>query len=365
MLEVAKARQNIDYGITKDEQALWISDEFADTADWTDMYFKAFISYFGSSTVYQTVLDKIELNQKKIKNQEWKAEKTEKEDFKFINEKLLSNSYQSGFANIKDDIENPEIYEKLKKEKLSDKLEAQQLYNRLEDLKNFLQQPLCREIFIMKSVIYNYINRFWDGKCFLLRANAKKNMREMFEKDFSEPLRKHWESSHEKAKDLCIDCGLPMESKDKVSIAFMKDMADDLTRKKSAFWNCKVDAFLCPVCAFVYALSPLGFQLIGNKFVFVNINESVTALLSGNRKESKIGREGKKQEDEKYPSWFARVMNVVLGEKIKEISNIQIVLRGTNADDKYLFSIINKKTLYILQDGEIRNCLKNLQNIRL
>ena len=39
----------------------------------------------------------------------------------------------------------------------------------------------------MKSVIYTYINRFWSGKCFLLRANAKKDMRELFEKDFSEP----------------------------------------------------------------------------------------------------------------------------------------------------------------------------------
>ena len=33
----------------------------------------------------------------------------------------------------------------------------------------------------MKSVVYNYINRFWDGKSFLLRSNAKKDMREQFE----------------------------------------------------------------------------------------------------------------------------------------------------------------------------------------
>ena len=35
----------------------------------------------------------------------------------------------------------------------------------------------------MKSIIYNYINRFWNSKSFLLRANAAKDMREMFEKD--------------------------------------------------------------------------------------------------------------------------------------------------------------------------------------
>ena len=69
--------------------------------------------------------------------------------------------------------------------------------------------------FIMKSVIYTYINRFWSGKCFLLRANAKKDMRELFEKDFSEPFRKYLKTDHVKAKDLCIDCGATIGPKEK------------------------------------------------------------------------------------------------------------------------------------------------------
>lgn len=79
-----------------------------------------------------------------------------------------------------------------------------------------------------------------------------------------------------------------MGSKDKVSIAFMKDMADDLSRKKSAFWNCKVDAFLCPVCAFVYALCPLGFNLLGNRFVFLNTNVSIDGLIQANKKNNYV-----------------------------------------------------------------------------
>ena len=71
--------------------------------------------------------------------------------------------------------------ETMQKEKLSFKLEACELKRRLEELNIFLKQPLCEETFVIKSVIYNYINRFWDGKCFLLRANAKKNMRILFE----------------------------------------------------------------------------------------------------------------------------------------------------------------------------------------
>ena len=136
----------------------------------------------------------------------------------------------------------------------------------------------------MKSVVYTYINRFWDGKCFLLRANAKKDMRELFEAEFSEPMRNYWKEENQKGKDLCIDCAAPMGTKEKVSIAFMKEVADDLTRKKSAFWNCKVDAFLCPVCAYIYALSPLGFRLFANKFVFINDNNSMKQLLDANSK---------------------------------------------------------------------------------
>lgn len=102
-------------------------------------------------------------------------------------------------------------------------------------------------------------------------------MREVFEKDFSEPFRKYLSADHKKAKDLCIDCGDPIGPKEKVSIAFMNEVGDDFTRKRSAFWDCKVDAFLCPGCAFIYALSPLGFRLYVNKFVFVNINNSIGA----------------------------------------------------------------------------------------
>ena len=153
----------------------------------------------------------------------------------------------------------------LQQNKLNAKSTSQELKQRLEGIKNFIMQPKCKETFVMKSVIYNYINRFWDGKCFLLRANAKKDMRILFEQDFTKPFKEYIRTNHDKDKDMCIDCGRPMGNKERVSIAFMKDMADDLARKKSAFWNCKVDAFLCPACAFVYAASPLGFTLTARR----------------------------------------------------------------------------------------------------
>ena len=65
----------------------------------------------------------------------------------------------------------------------------------------------------------------------------------------------------------------------------MLDVGDDLERKTSAFWNCKVDAYLCPVCAFLYSLVPLGFVKMENgDFLFVNANTDVSSLESNNHK---------------------------------------------------------------------------------
>ena len=338
MLKLSGAREEIDYKI--EGQNLWLEREFAETADWTNMYFHACVEYFGPSTTYQRVVDKIDECLGKIEKNIWTANKEEKDDLAYINDKLLSNSYQAGYANIETRIQNAEVYKNLKKNKLNVKSSQEELAERLRELKDFIEQPLCRETFIMKSVIYTFINRFWDGKCFLLRANAKKDMKETFEVDFIKPLKKYLQSNHEKAKDLCIDCGSPVGSSEKVSIAFMKDMADDLNRKRSAFWNCKVDAFLCPICAFVYAVSPLGFQLYANKFVFVNTNGNIQALLSANRKNSKNQMECEKEENETYSAWFSRLMNVILSEKTKELSGVQVILRGVRAEDQYMFSII-------------------------
>lgn len=360
LLDVAGAEENSDYGITLDKQGLWLDKDFALSADWTDLYFKACIECFGKNTSYQGILERIEYCVAKIDEGKWKPEKEEKEDLKFINEKLLSNSYQNGFNVIKEKVENPDIYLELKKNKLSDKIESDILKKRLEELRQFLIQPLCKETFIMKGVIYNYINRFWDGKCFLLRANAKKDMRVVFEKDFSEPFHKYLEAEHKKAKDTCIDCGNGIKGKEKVSIAFMKDMADDLSRKRSAFWNCQVDAFLCPVCAFVYALSPLGFQMYANKFVFMNLNANVSLLLDANHKNRGM-RLKEKGEKEKSTVWFARILNRVLADKEKELDNVQVVLRGTRAEDSYMFSIISRDALQILKQEKVQNGLKYLE----
>lgn len=359
LLDTSDAEKEIDYGIAEDKQGLWLDRQFVVNADWTDMYFKAFVKRYGELTNYQVVLDKIGDILKKAGQPEW-DKKTCKEDLKFINEKLLSNSYQSGFANMKDHIENPDVYELLKSHKLKENMEKEELCARLQQLMIFLQQPLCKETFSMKSIIYNYINRFWDGKSFLLRANASKDMKSVFDVDFSEPFRRYAAADHKKAKDMCIDCDGKIDAKEKVSIAFMKDQADDLTRKRSAFWNCKVDAYLCPACAFVYSLAPLGFTQAGRTFVFVNMNQNIDLLLRANSPDGKMEIDLKREEKERYASWIARTINLLLQEKDRELGNIQVIARGMGESDRYTFDVISKDILKLLNDKSIRNDLEQL-----
>ena len=359
LLDASDAEEEIDYGITEDKQGLWLERQFVVNADWTDMYFKAFVKRYGELTNYQVILDKIGDILEKAGQPEW-DKKACKEDLKFINEKMLSNSYQSGFANMKDQIENPDVYELLKSHKLKENMEKEELCARLQQLMIFLQQPLCKETFSMKSIIYNYINRFWDGKSFLLRANASKNMKSVFDVDFSEPFRRYAAADHKKAKDMCIDCDGKIDAKEKVSIAFMKDQADDLTRKRSAFWNCKVDAYLCPACAFVYSLAPLGFTLAGRTFVFVNMNQNIDLLLQANSPDGKMAVDLKRKEKDRYSSWIAGTINLLLQEKDRELGNIQVIARGMGESDRYTFDVISKDILKLLNDKSIRNDLEQL-----
>ena len=89
--------------------------------------------------MYARVLDNINVIIDKIDNDVWQENSANKDMLKFISDKLLSNSYKSGFDNIKNDIENAYIYENLQKEKLSFKLDACELKRRLEELNIFLK----------------------------------------------------------------------------------------------------------------------------------------------------------------------------------------------------------------------------------
>lgn len=365
VLQHAKARKDVDYGITEDHYSLWVSKQFLLEQDLTVLCFDTYITRLGKTTTYQRILDTIDSLLEFLEKEETKLGKEEKEKIKFINEKLLSNSYKSGFDTIKNKIEQPEIYEQLMKDKLKDKMERQELVERLQQLKQFLKQEDCKTVFTMKSLAYSYINRFWDGKSFLNKNYSKKDMAECFTKDFIDPLKKYLNSDLSKAKDLCFDCGEKMGTKDRISIAFMTECADDLSRKKSAFWNGKVDAEICPVCNFLYSLLPLGFEVCGNQFIFLNVVYSVEQLIQSN---DVFVEKYEDEEEKSYSSWIVKMLSRVLENKGKELHDLSVIVRGTSERKYYQLQIISKDVLsvisYIKRKKEYEK-LKESPNMKL
>lgn len=92
--DVICAEKDKDYGYTPDRQAIWLSRDFALDCDWTDVYFKAFTKYYRKHSVYQSVIDEINSILAVIQKDNFKL-KDMKNKLKFINDKLLSNSYKS------------------------------------------------------------------------------------------------------------------------------------------------------------------------------------------------------------------------------------------------------------------------------
>jgi CRISPR-associated protein Cst1 len=320
--------------------------------DLSKAYMDAFIDKYYQETHHAIALQKIAQLRNLLAEADGSDGKEKQKDLiTYLHDKLSSASYQSGYAileekNIQTDI--VAILKKLKKEK--DKAEILRLLSELEEE---LNKPLVKETLAFKSIIYSRINMFWENKAFLLPKNSKRTLEEVFSNDFTEPLVNYIQKS-KKSKDTCIACGNPISGKEKTSIAFMKDMADDLSRKTSAFWNCKVDAFICPNCAFLYALVPLGFVPIGNDMVFVNTNTNIEFLEQSNRAETlNIEKDDNLKLSILYNTIIA---NLIKTSKLKA-SNIQVITRR-KFEERYDLNIIGKDVIEILENA--RKPLENL-----
>lgn len=227
----------------------------------------------------------------------------------------------------------------------------------------FLSSPLVNETLCFKNIIYKYINKFWN-RSFLLRNNAKKDMKECFENDFVAPLKEYLKLDKSKMKDQCVDCGNPINNKTGVSISFMNDFADDLVRKRSALYNFNVDMNLCPICTFLYALTPLGFIKYHNDFLFFNDNSSIQKLCNSNSYGGKNNEDEVKENSKlegKYYKIYQYIENAILYSTKDNINrNIQVITRKTldNGEIRYEFDILDGYLIKTLNHKRIK---KNLE----
>ena len=359
LLKEDHAKENDDYII--DGNKLQVKKEYLKNTNLTNLYFQCMVKRYQNETPIPKVIEEIENILRRL-NYENIDEKYIQDRLSFISDKLDAASFKTGINSIKNEVEDSDIYfsvinKSFKKSKIDDELKK-----KLLELKKFLTIDIVFETLCFKSICYNIINKFWE-KSFLLRNNAKKNMKECYEADFVKPLMDYLEINTNKMNDQCIDCGNSINNKFSIPISFMKDFADDLVRKKSALFNFNMDMNLCPVCAFLYSLVPLGFLKYNRDYIFVNQNGSIEELCRVNAYNIEHTKE-KLQEDyqlrDKYQKIYQMIEGYALETQKLTNNNIQIITRSIKDNDqvKYEFDILDNYLIEIVRDQYISKTLE-------
>lgn len=346
LLDYSKAQEDRDYRING--QILYVSKEYLLTENLADLYIKSMVNRFKEKTRFNEIMKKRHILEYLYENKkEFNKDETAKinEIYKEFIQMLEKNSFKAGYV-ILEDIPNIEhisldMISNFKKEK--DILKQKELYFKICDI---LEEQEVQEILIFKELMYSKINMFYEGTSFFLPSNLKKSIKECYNKDFIQPIIDEFTSTKIKKK-RCIECSnLTYNTK---SISFMLDTTDDVSRKKSHYWNQKPDAFVCPICAFLYTLVPLGFQFLGRDAIFINNNSSIKSMCRiMDTYESKDNTESNVSSKSKLYRIFTEQKIDMLKNKV---SNIQVVVR-TKEKDHFEMNVISKDTIKKLVEGK-------------
>lgn len=337
MLEYAKAEKEEDYLIEK--QQLKVKKEFLLQHDLADLYVKTMVNRFKEQTKYHTVLEKKNIVLALGKKEELTEKELEtlQKIYKEMIDMLEKKSFLAGYEIIEQETDAvPITVDMIKEFKKSKAEQKYQLYLKLCEL---LEQPEVSEILIMKELMYSKINDFYDNISFLSKENLRKSIIKCYQKDFVNPLLEEIQKE-KKTKKRCIEC-LNYASNKRAN-SFMLKTTDDVNKKKSHYWNQKPDAYICPLCAFLYTLVPLGVQFCGRTSVFINENGSIPTMLRiMNAYEYKQKEQSEQDEKASSKSKIFRIFTTEAMNMTKEsLDNIQVVVK-MNEKDYYEMSVIS------------------------
>lgn len=348
VLENSKAEKGRDYFI--EGQDLSISKKFLKKADLSQLYIDGMIKKFGDKSTISETFKNIDylINKKDIKEDEFN------DKINSITDSLSSASIKTGCETLQANGLKIKIQENINNIK-KNKKDIDKIKKYLKEIQNDYKNKEVKQTLLMKNIMYNKIKLFWENKSFLLPANSKKDLKEEFYKSFEKPLKSIIEET--KGKYNCITCG--RETSSSMDTTFLFEVGVDTGRKTSAFWNCNPDSFICPICSFIYACSPLGFRDTGNLMFFINQNDSIKTLISMNIAGGIIDE----KENAHYIA-YNTIINKALDEKTKELNSIQVIIRDKNG---YSFNIIGHDTLKIIKSmrgekgkkGELEKISKN------
>lgn len=333
VLENSKAEKGKDYFI--EGQDLSISKKFLKKEDLSQLYIDGMIKKFGDKSTISETFKNIDylINKKDIKEDEFN------DKINSITDSLSSASIKTGCETLQANGLKIKIQENINNIK-KNKKDIDKIKKYLKEIQNDYKNKEVKQTLLMKNIMYNKIRLFWENKSFLLPANSKNDLKEEFYKSFEKPLKLIIEET--KGKYNCITCG--METSNDMDTTFLFEIGVDTGRKKSAFWNCNPDSFICPLCNFIYACSPIGFIEIGNNnLVFVNYNDSIEYLIKMNASEE--FKENIESKNEKY-LFYNKIIQKILSIKTKELNSFQVITRN---DKHYSSNIIGKDALQVIQ----------------
>lgn len=359
VLGLYKLLKFCDYGDYQiEEQDIKINKEFFLKDNLAELYLDILFDYFEmESSFYNFVnTDYDQVDDKKIR------------DINIFKQKGLID-----LINTVCDIYNYKEFPKLRDE-YNELINIAEKKDKIKEIQQYLKQNKEIYRYLVIGDITRSILRLYFGTFAYFDANKgysikKENFEDSLNNFLFNKLRtliKDFEKFNQFNEKymVCFECRNSYSGSSKkefIELKFINDFVTDPDKKQSVFWNNNSDAFVCPLCTFIYLLMPLGFIPVAKGTyskdrLFVNSNDSIESLIKINQSVS-----SKKElflENNKLI-----VLNTIVAQKImakqREIDNIEIILRESHEKRTfYSFNIIGKDILEVIQKSQ-----ENLQSL--
>lgn len=349
-LQANNADEGIDYEI--EDQCIYIGIDYLKNNNIPEMYVKTMANVLGENTKCCRILNDRYIDnayKKGIENLNDKDVDALKKKYTEFVTKFVSKSYLSAYKLLEQEDDIQPITEKMIVD-LKKCNDLQLKYQKYQDLVRLLNQQKVKDTLIYTELVYTQFKLFFAENAYKkidCLCKSGQNYEQRYKDNFFSPLLEELKIEEKKKSCSCIECRRNVSAKHKKAFTFLSDTADDVTRKKSYYWLCKPDAFVCPTCAFVYSFIPLGFAFMGNDAVFINNNNSVKEL-------QKIMATCKAKADGENESVRRRVLRTLTSEKINALnnvmSNVQVIMNSSDFSH-FKFEVIDKDIVAKLQKG--------------
>lgn len=329
--EYNHAVEGNDYII--DGQNLHISVEYLKNNDISQMYVDTMVDIFEKdSKFYKVVHDEYNIIQSYYSNGFENLSDKDIENvtklFKSFEDMMLKKSFENTSNILKTEYNvQYDIFDMAKSLKSIKDINSK--YPTYIQIIDILNDKTIRNQYMYTELLYGKFKLFFNenAQSHKITILDEKIRREYtIHNNLINPLLEDFSTDAKKKKTVCIEC---LENTScKRNNTFMLDTADDVGKKKSYYWNCNPDAFVCPNCAFIYSFVPLGFAFFGNDAVFINNNQSIKELYSI------MNTYKLKTESNPNETYYQRLFKIFSSEKISalehNIHNIQVIFRNGN-----------------------------------